>query len=561
MQIIECVPNISEGQNETTIQAVCEEINKVAGVKLLNVDPGKDTNRTVITFIGPPNAVVEAAFNLIKKAQELIDMSKHKGAHPRMGAVDVCPLIPIANISMEETVRLAHILSEKVGESLKIPVYCYENAASTAERKNLANCRSGEYEGLEEKLKNPNWKPDYGPALFNESIKKTGATAIAARDFLVAYNINLNTTSTRRANAIAFDLREAGRLKRKGNKLTGPVEKDENGEPIRIPGYFKNLKGIGWFIKDYGIAQISYNLTNIQTTPLHKVFEKTCERADKRGLRVTGSELVGLVPKRVLMDAGIYFLKKQQRSVALPDAEIIRMAVKTLGLDELKPFVPEEQILESFLEADDSELIDMNLRAFSFETASESPAPGGGSIAAYCGALGAALVTMSANLSAHKRGWDDQWEVFSDWGSSSIANQKKLLTLVDKDAQSFNLIMAAFKLPKSTDEEKTIRLEAIQAATKKAIEIPLEVMQTAYASFEAIKKMAEIGNPNAITDVGVAALCARTAVIGAFLNLKINCNSLDDKSFVKKVIAKGQKMADEAEDFESEVLNIVNKAL
>ena len=561
MQIIECVPNISEGQDQTTIQSICEEVNKVEGVKLLNVDPGKATNRTVITFIGAPEAVLEAAFKLIQKAKECIDMTKHVGEHPRMGAVDVCPLIPIANISMEETVKLAHKLAKKVGDILDIPVYCYENAATSDLRKNLANCRSGEYEGLEEKLKDPQWKPDYGPSVFEKSVPKSGATAIAARDFLVAYNINLNTTSTRRANAVAFDLREAGRLKRKGNKLTGAVEKDAQGEPIRIAGHFKNLKGIGWFIKDYGIAQISYNLTNIETTPLHKVFEKTCERAEIRGLRVTGSELVGLVPKKVLLDAGVYFLKKQQRSTALADSEIIRIAVKTLGLDQLKPFIAEEQILESFLDKETSELVDMSLSDFSYETASESPAPGGGSIAAYCGALGAALVTMSANLSAHKRGWDDKWEIFSNWGTKSISNQKKLLSLVDKDAQSFNLIMAAFKLPKNTLEEKTIRFNAIQAATKKAIEIPLEVMKTAFNCFESIKKMAEIGNPNAITDVGVAALCARTAVIAAFLNLKINCKSLDDKDFVKNVIVKGQDMVDKAIVYEAEILKAVHKKL
>ena len=561
MQIIECVPNISEGRDQTTIQSICEEVNKVEGVKLLNVDSGKATNRTVITFIGAPEAVLEAAFKLIQKAKECIDMTKHIGEHPRMGAVDVCPLIPIANISMEETVKLAHKLAKKVGDILDIPVYCYENAATSEPRKNLANCRSGEYEGLEEKLKDPQWKPDYGPSVFEKSVPKSGATAIAARDFLVAYNINLNTTSTRRANAVAFDLREAGRLKRKGNKLTGAVEKDAQGEPIRIAGHFKNLKGIGWFIKDYGIAQISYNLTNIETTPLHKVFEKTCERAEIRGLRVTGSELVGLVPKKVLLDAGVYFLKKQQRSTALADSEIIRMAVKTLGLDQLKPFIAEEQILESFLDKEASELVDMSLSNFSYETASESPAPGGGSIAAYCGALGAALVTMSANLSAHKRGWDDKWEIFSNWGTKSISNQKKLLSLVDKDAQSFNLIMAAFKLPKNTLEEKTIRLNAIQAATKKAIEIPLEVMETSLNCFESIKKMAEIGNPNAITDVGVAALCTRTAVIAAFLNLKINCKSLDDKDFVKKAIVKGQNMVDKAIACEAEVLKAVHKKL
>ena len=561
MQLIECVPNISEGKDDNIIKTICAEIEKVDNVKLLNIDPGKATNRTVITFIGAPKSVIKAAFLLIKKAQELIDMSKHKGEHPRMGAVDVCPLIPIANISMEETIKLAHELSEKVGNELNIPVYCYEYAAKSKIRRNLANCRSGEYEGLEEKFKDNNWKPDYGPCKFNENIKKSGATAIAARDFLIAYNINLNTTSTRRANAIAFDLREAGRLKRKENSLIGCVETDQQGKPIRIPGFFKNLKGIGWFIKEYGIAQISYNITNIQTTPLHKVFEKTCQRANERGLRVTGSELVGLIPKKVLIDAGEYFLKKQQRSIALSEKEIIRIAIKTLGLDELKPFNPKDQILEYNIESDSQELIEMNLSDFAYETASESPAPGGGSIAAYCGALGAALATMSANLSAHKRGWDDKWEIFSNWGNISINHQKNLLSLVDKDAQSFNYIMDAFKLPKSTEEEKLNRLKAIQLATKKAIEIPLEVMETSFKSFEVIRKMAEIGNPNAITDVGVAALCARTAVFGAYLNLKINCKSLDDKSFVKKVIKKGEELVKKANRFESEILEMVNKEL
>ena len=561
MQLIECVPNISEGKDNNIIKTICAEIEKVDNVKLLNIDPGKATNRTVITFVGAPKSVIKAAFLVIKKAQELIDMSKHKGEHPRMGSVDVCPLIPIANISMEETIKLAHELSEKVGNELNIPVYCYEYAAKSKIRRNLANCRSGEYEGLEEKFKDNNWKPDYGPSKFNENIKKSGATAIAARDFLIAYNINLNTTSTRRANAIAFDLREAGRLKRKENNLIGSVETDQQGRPIRIPGFFKNLKGIGWFIKEYGIAQISYNITNIQTTPLHKVFEKTCQRANERGLRVTGSELVGLIPKKVLIDAGEYFLKKQQRSIALSEKEIIRIAIKTLGLDELKPFNPKDQILEYNIESDSQELIEMSLSDFAYETASESPAPGGGSIAAYCGALGAALATMSANLSAHKRGWDDKWEIFSNWGNISINYQKDLLNLVDKDAQSFNYIMDAFKLPKSTKEEKLNRLKAIQLATKKAIEIPLEVMETSFKSFEVIRKMAEIGNPNAITDVGVAALCARTAVFGAYLNLKINCKSLDDKSFVKKVVKKGGELVKKANEFESEILDIVNQKL
>ena len=562
MQIVECVPNISEGKDQNKIQSICDEVRKVDGVKLINIDPGKSTNRTVITFIGDKESVIEAAFMLIKKAQELIDMSLHKGEHPRMGAVDVCPLIPVSNITMNETIELAHTLAERVGNELNVPVYCYENAAKSNDRKNLANCRSGEYEGLKEKLKNPVWKPDYGPTSFNDSVAKSGVTAIAARDFLIAYNINLNTTSTRRANAIAFDLREAGRIKRKGNKITGEILKDQNGNPIRQAGYFKNLKGIGWFIKDYGIAQISYNITNIKTTPLHDVFEKTCEMAQKRGLRVTGSELVGLIPKKVLKDAGIYFLKKQKRSTAVSDSEIIKIAVKTLGLNELKPFEPNKQILENFIESsDDNELINYSLRDFTFETSSESPAPGGGSISAYCGALGAALITMCANLSAHKRGWDDKWEIFSSQGNISMNIQKKLLKLVDKDAQSFNQIMNALKLPQGSEHEKTKRLEAIQSATKRAIQIPFEVIETSFKCFDLIRKMIEIGNPNAITDVGVAALCAKTAVVGAYLNLKINCQGLDDKNYVDDILEKAENYVNDANIQESDILKIIKKRL
>lgn len=561
MQIIECVPNISEGQNKAVIKAITAEVTNIDGVKLLNVDAGKTTNRTVITFIGEPENVIKAAFNLIKKAQELIDMTKHNGEHPRMGAVDVCPLIPISNISMDETVKLAHKLASKVGEELAIPVYCYENAAHTANRKNLAACRAGEYEGLDKKLANPEWKPDYGPDQFNEKVKKSGATAIAARDFLIAYNVNLNTTSTRRANAIAFDLREAGRLKRKGNKLTGTVEKDAKGKPIRIPGLFKNLKGIGWFIEEYGVAQISYNITNINTTPLHEVFEKTCQHAEKRGLRVTGSELVGLVPKRVLLEAGIYFLKKQQRSVALPEVEIIKIAVKTLGLEEVESFDPKQRILESFIESDEGKLANTTLKDFAYFTASESPAPGGGSIAAYCGALGAALAAMVANLSSHKRGWDDKWELYSDWGCIAFKHQTNLLTLVDKDTQAFNAIMSAYSLAKETPADQSTRIKAIQSATKEAIAVPLKIMETAHASFEVIKKMAEIGNPNSITDVGVAALCARAAVLGGYLNVKINCKDLKDQTYVGQVLEKAKVLIEEAQKLETEILSIVHNKL
>ena len=440
-KLIECVPNISEGRNMNTINSITEVIKKCDGVRLLNVDPGKATNRTVITFIGEPEPVLEAAYQLISKSKELIDMRNHKGEHPRMGAVDVCPLVPISNTTIEETAAYAHRLSERVGKELGIPVYCYERAAKKKERVNLANCRSGEYEGLQKKISTKNWKPDYGPNNFNSSVEKSGATAIAARDFLIAYNVNINTTSTRRANSIAFDLREAGRIKREGEKLNGKILKDKKGNVLREPGHFKNLKGIGWYIEEYGIAQISYNLTNINTTPLHEVFDKTCERAQIRGLRVTGSELIGLVPKKVLIDAGKYFLVKQKRSLAIPDKDIIHIAIKSLGLDELSKFNPNERIIEYLIKTNDNPLAKMTITDFANETSSESPAPGGGSIAAYCGVLGSALATMVANLSAHKRGWDDRWEFFSKWGEKGIGCQNQLLDLVDRDTHAFNEII------------------------------------------------------------------------------------------------------------------------
>jgi len=580
-KLIECVPNISEGRNVNIINSITEVVQKCDGVRLLNVDPGKATNRTVITFIGEPESVLEAAFQLISKSKELIDMSSHKGEHPRMGAVDVCPLVPISNITMEETVVYAHRLSERVGKELGIPVYCYESAAKKNERINLAACRSGEYEGLQKKMSSKNWKPDYGPSDFNSSVEKSGATAIAARDFLIAYNVNINTTSTRRANSIAFDLREAGRIKREGGRLNGKILKDKKGNAIREPGYFKNLKGIGWYIEEYGIAQISYNLTNINTTPLHEVFDKTCERAQIRGLRVTGSELIGLVPKKVLIDAGKYFLIKQKRSLAIPEKDIIHIAIKSLGLDELSEFSPSDRIIEYLIQnndnplenitinnsvnetprSNDNPLAKMTIQDFANETSSESPAPGGGSIAAYCGVLGAALATMVANLSAHKRGWDDRWEFFSKWGEKGINCQNQLLELVDRDTHAFNEIMKAFSLPKENDKQLAIRNMEIQKATKNAINVPFEIMKTSFHSIEIIMKMAEEGNPNSISDAGVAMHCARAAIMGAFLNVKINCKDLDDKKYVQKILKSANNIIDKTDVLEHKILKIVEDKL
>lgn len=559
-QLIECVPNISEGRDEQKIQAIAGVVETVEGVRLLDVDPGKATNRTVITFVGEPENVIEAAFRLIKKASELIDMSKHSGEHPRFGATDVCPLVPIANISMEETVTYAHKLGKRVGEELGIPGYYYENAASAPERKNLANCRAGEYEGLPEKLTNPKWKPDFGPAEFVKA-KTTGATAISARDFLVAYNINLNTTSTRRANAIAFDIRERGRVKREGDSLTGKIVKDEKGNPINIPGSLKAVKGIGWYIEEYGIAQLSLNLTNISITPMHIAFDEAVKKAQERGIRVTGSELVGLVPLNALLEAGRYFLKKQERSVGVSDEELIKIAIKSMGLDDLKPFNPRERVIEYLIEDKSSKLIDMDLKAFADETASESPAPGGGSISAYVGALGVSLGTMVANLSAHKRGWDNRWEEFSNWAEKGMAYQKQLLQLVDEDTNAFNKIMDAFGLPKGTEEEKAERRAVIQEATKYATEVPFKVLDTCFKSMEVMKAMAETGNPNSVTDAGVGALCARTAVRGALLNVKINASGLDDKSFATEIVSKGEAIAVQALSLENEIMTIVESKL
>ena len=558
-QIIECVPNISEGRDINKINIIANVVKTVEGVKLLDVDPGKATNRTVITFVGEPKNVIEAAFRLIKKASEIIDMSKQTGEHPRFGATDVCPLVPIANISMEETAKFAHQLGKRVGDELGISGYFYENAAITDERKNLATVRSGEYEGLKDKLKNRNWKPDFGPTDYNQQIVSSGVTAISARDFLVAYNVNLNSTSTRRANAIAFDVREAGRVLREGNPITGKKVLDENGEPKRIPGKLKAVKGIGWFIDEYGIAQISYNLTNISITSMHEAFEETVLSATKRGLRVTGSELVGLVPLQAMLDAADHFLTKQERSLGISEGEKIKIAVKSLGLDDLKPFNPKERIIEYVMNADaDKKLIDFTVKDFTEETASESMAPGGGSIAAYVGTLGVSLGTMVANLSAHKPGWDEQWKYFSDWAEKGQKYKNDLLFLVDEDTNAFNKIIDGFRLPKSTDEEKAIRKEAIENATKYATEIPFKVMETAYNSMEVMIEMAKNGLQNSLSDAGVGALCARTAVIGAYFNVRINAKDIKDKSFATKILSDAKNIHEKAIVLEQEMMAIVD---
>lgn len=559
-QLIECVPNFSEGRDLAVIKQITDAIEAVDGVKLLDVDPGAATHRTVVTFVGEPEAVVEAAFQAIRKACEVIDMSKHTGEHPRMGATDVCPLIPIANISMEETAAWARRLGERVGTELNLPIYLYEAAASSPERQNLATIRAGEYEGLPEKLANPDWKPDFGPARFNA---KSGATVIGARDFLIAYNVNLNTTSVRRANSVAFDVREKGRVL--NDPATGKPMKDESGEPLRQPGTLKGVKAIGWFIEEYGIAQISMNITDARATPLHLAFEECCKSADRRGMRVTGSELVGLVPLNAMLEAGRYFLKKQQRSVGVSEAELVKIAVKSMGLDEIAPFDPQQKIIEYNLEKGDpaqaKKLIRKDLVAFADETASESPAPGGGSISAYVGALGAALATMVANLSSHKRGWDDRWEEFSDAAERGQRIKDALLRTVDEDTDAFTLIMDAFGMPKNTPEEKAARKAAIQAGTRKAMEVPFKVMQLAFESLPLLRQMVETGNPNSVTDAGVGALCARAAVRGAYMNIQVNASGLDDKEFVAQILAEGLKMEEQAESMEREIIGMVKAKL
>lgn len=546
--LIECVPNFSEGNDLSIIKQITDEIEKVEGVKLLNVDPGKATNRTVVTFVGTPNAVVEAAFNAIKKAGDVIDMSKHKGEHPRMGATDVCPFIPIAGISMEETAKYAQKLAERVGKDLKLPVYLYEYAQKNSARKNLSVIRAGEYEGFFKKIKQAEWKPDFGPQEFDA---KRGATVIGARDFLIAYNVNLNTTSVRRANSVAFDIREAGRK-----------VKNEKGEDVVQPGTLKAVKAIGWFIQEYGIAQVSINLTNINITPMHIAFDECVKSASNRGLRVTGSELVGLIPLSAMLDAGKYFLKKQRRSTGVSEKELIRIAVRSLGLDELSPFKPEERIIEYLLkDKTKMKLVEMPLSDFTDETASESPAPGGGSISAYIGALGVSLGTMVANLSSHKQGWDDRWEEFSGWADKGQQIKNELLRMVDEDTDAFNKIMSAFSLPKASEEEKKARTKAIQEATKYATEVPFKVMQFAWQSMEIIKAMAETGNPNSVSDAGVGALCARAAVSGAFLNVKINAMGLTDKKFARNIIQKAKAIEDKAKKSETKILSIVNRRM
>ena len=555
--LIECVPNFSEGRDPAVLKQITDAIEAVEGIKLLDVDPGKATNRTVVTFVGAPEPVIEAAFRAMKKASEVIDMSKHSGEHPRMGATDVCPLIPIANITMEEVAEWAHKLAKRAGEELGIPIYMYENAATKPAWRNLATVRAGEYEALPDKLAKPEWKPDYGPAKFNAT---AGATAVGARDFLIAYNVNLNTTSVRRANSVAFDVREQGRVKREGGKVSGAVLKDENGNALREPGKCKGVKGIGWYIEEYGIAQISMNITDVRQTPLHVAFEACRESANSRGLRVTGSELVGLVPLQVMLDAGYYFLRKQQRSLGASEEEVIKIAVKSMGLDELGPFDPKQKIIEYQLAEDTpTPLMAMDLRTFSNETASESVAPGGGSVAAYVGALGASLGTMVANLSSHRRVWDDRWAEFSEWAERGQRVKDGLLALVDEDTRAFNGIIAAVRMPKGTATEKAARHEAMQNATKYATEVPFRTMELALQSFDVCKSMAEKGNPSSASDAGVGALCARAAVHGAWLNVRINVGDIEDKAWVEEKLAAAQAIAAKADALEQEVIALVER--
>jgi glutamate formiminotransferase/formiminotetrahydrofolate cyclodeaminase len=558
-QLIECVPNFSEGRDESVIEKIVSEIRSTRGVKLLNVDPGKATNRTVVTFVGTPDEVVEAAFKAIKKASELINMAEHKGEHPRMGATDVCPFIPLANISIEETVEYAKKLAKRVGEELSIPVYLYEYAASREERRNLATIREGEYEGFAKKIQHPDWKPDFGPATFN---LRSGATVIGARDFLIAYNVNLNTTSTRIANAIAFDVREQGRVKRKGHPVLGEIEMDELGNPVRIPGSLKSVKAIGWYIEEYGIAQISMNLTNMHVTPVHKAFDEVLTKAQSRGVRVTGSEIVGMVPKSVLIDAGLYFLEKQGRSLGVSEEELIQIAILSLGLNDITDFKPKERIIEYMLEEGSrNPLNQLTIRQFANLTAAETPAPGGGSISAYVGALGASLGTMVANLSANKRGWEDKVEFFSDHAFKGQQIKDELLLLVDEDTRAFNQVMAAFAMDKNTDEEKANRKKAIEEANIYAARVPLKVMETAFRAFELIAPMVEQGNPNSITDSGVGGLCIRTAIQGAYLNIKTNVSGINNAEAKKELLDKAESIMQHAYEKEKQIIEVVTSKL
>ena len=558
-KLIECVPNFSEGRDLTVIKQITDVIEKVEGIKLLDVDPGEATNRTVVTFVGEPEQVMEAAFQAVRKAAELIDMRNHHGAHPRMGATDVCPLVPVAGVTLEECAEYARQLGKRIGDELGVPVYAYEAAAFTPARRNLAVCRKGEYEALSQRFGVAEENPDFGPTVWDENTARTGATAVGARDFLIAVNYNLNSTSTRRANAIAFDVREKGRPMREGGSPVGKVMKDENGKDIMIPGTLKGTKAIGWFIDEYGIAQVSMNITDIKTTPLHVAFDEVCRCAANRGLRVTGAEIVGLVPKSTLIEAGKYFLRKQQRSVGLHDEEIIKIAVKSMGLDDLKPFNPEEKVIEYLIEdKTKKKLVDMTCTGFAQETASESPAPGGGSISAYMGSLAAALATMVANLSSHKAGWDARWEFFSEWADKGQAMMNRLLWLVDEDTEAFNKIMAVFAMPKSTDEEKAARAAAMQEATLYATQVPLETIKATMETFPLIRAMAEEGNPNSVSDAGVGALAARAAVLGACLNVKINAGGLKDREVADKLVGEANALAAEACKLEAEILEIVN---
>lgn len=562
-RIIECVPNFSEGRNKETIKAITDAIEKSGGVKILNVDPGEATNRTVVTFVGSPESVVEAAFRGVRKASELIDMRLHHGAHPRSGATDVLPLIPVSGISLEECAVLARDLAKRIWEELGIPCYCYEAAAFKPERKNLAVCRAGEYEALPEKMSDPDKAPDFGPGRYTETAAVSGATNVGARDFLIAVNFNLNTTSTRRANAVAFDVREKGRPKREGNPVTGRIVKDADGKTVMIPGTLKGCKAIGWFIDEYGIAQVSMNITDITATPLHKAFDEVCRAAEARGLRVTGTEIVGLIPKRSLIEAGRYFLEKQQRSTGIAEEEIIKIAIKSMGLDDLRPFDPKEKVIEYLMEdaqetAARERLIRMSCRDMAYETASESPAPGGGSISAYMGALGAALGTMVANLSAHKRGWDDRWKEFSGYAEQGQAILKELLELVDEDTAAFNAISQAYALPRNSAEEIEERKRTIEKATRYATEVPLRTMRAASKAFPLLKDMALEGNPNSVSDAGVGALAARSAVLGANLNVRINAAGLMDRSAAKAMTDEAAMLAEIAVREETEIINIVN---
>lgn len=554
-QLLECVPNFSEGRDPEVIRQITAAIEAVGGVTLLNVDPGKATNRTVVTFVGEPEPVVEAAFRGIAKAAELIDMSRHTGEHPRMGATDVCPLVPIAGITMEEAARWSEKLAGRVGRELAIPVYLYEAAQPDTSRKDLSVIRAGEYEALPKKLADPKWKPDFGPAKFNP---KTGATVIGARKLLVAFNVNLNTTSTRWANAVAFDVREAGRPKRTGDPLTGPIATDAAGNPVNIPGTLKSVKAIGWFIEEYGIAQVSMNLTDLAVTPLHVAFDEVCRKGEARGLRVTGSELVGMIPLEPMLEAGRHFLRKQRRSLGVSERELIRLAVVSMGLDELAPFHSDERIIEYRLrDASAATLAGMTLAAFADETAAESPAPGGGSVSAYVGALGAALATMVANLSAHKRGWDGRWEEFSTSAERGGRHKQALLDLVDEDTRAFNRVLAAMGLPKTSEGEKKVRTDAMQAATRGAMEVPLHVMEEALASMDVCRAMAEQGNPASVSDAGVGALCARAAILGAGLNVRINAPGLKDRVAVDAMLKRADEIERTAMAQEAEILRIV----